>query len=75
MDCVIDLEQLKRARGLRSQIEVAEALGVSRQQVWNYEKGLSEPPISVLVRMAHLYGVRVEKLINQKNLSKVSNCA
>ena len=73
MDSAIDIAQLKKARGLRSQTEVAAALGVSRQQIWNYEKGISEPPISVLVRMAQLYGIRVEKLIIQKNLADTSN--
>jgi HTH-type transcriptional regulator, competence development regulator len=67
MDSVIDTEQLKKARGLRSLNDVAKELGVTRQQVWNYEKGTSEPPLSVLMKLADLYGVRVEKLIRQKN--------
>lgn len=72
MDSVIDLEQLKKARGLRSPSDVAKALGITRQQVWNYEKGASEPPLNVLMRMADLYGIRVEKLIAQKNLAESS---
>jgi transcriptional regulator with XRE-family HTH domain len=73
MDSVIDLEQLKKARGLRSLSEVAKAIGLTRQQVWNYEKGVSEPPISVLFKLSTLYGVRVERLLNQKNLTETSN--
>jgi transcriptional regulator with XRE-family HTH domain len=72
MDSVIDLEQLKKARGLRSQSDVAKQLGITRQQVWNYEKGESEPPLKVLMKMADLYGIRVEKLLAQKNLSEQS---
>jgi transcriptional regulator with XRE-family HTH domain len=72
MDSVIDLEQLKKARGLRSQSDVAKELGITRQQVWNYEKGESEPPLKVLMRMAEIYGVRLEKLLAQKNLSETS---
>lgn len=68
MDSVIDLEQLKKARGLRSLNDVGKAVGLSRQQIWNYENGDSEPPLSVLIKLADLYGVKVEKLINQKNL-------
>lgn len=66
MDSVIDLEQLKKARGLRSQSGVAKELGITRQQVWNYENGESEPPLKVLVKMADLYGIRVEQLLAQK---------
>lgn len=73
MSTVIDLEQLKKARGLRSLNEVSKAIGLSRQQVWHYENGVSEPPISVLIKLADLYGIRVEKLITQKNLAKQSN--
>lgn len=73
MDSVIDLDRLKQARGLRSLSEVSKAIGVSRQQVWHYENGMSEPPISVLMKLANLYGVRVEKLIAQKNLVEPSN--
>ena len=72
MSSVIDLEQLKKARGLRSQSDVAKELGVTRQQVWNYEKGESEPPLKVLMKMADLYGVRLEKLLAQKNLPEQS---
>lgn len=73
MDNSIDLEQLKKARGLRSVSEVGAVIGVSRQQIWNYENGVSEPPLSVLIKLADLYGVRVEKLIRQKNLASSSS--
>lgn len=72
MKSVLDGEQLKKARGLRAISDVATALGLSRQQVWNYESGNSEPPLNVLIRMAELYGVRVEKLLPQKNLTAES---
>lgn len=73
MDSIIDLEQLKKARGLRSLRSVGTAVGVTRQQVWNYENGTSEPPISVLAKLADLYGIRLEKLIRQKNLTETSS--
>jgi transcriptional regulator with XRE-family HTH domain len=72
MKSVVDIEQLKKARGLRSQRDVAKQLGISRQQLWNYEKGESEPPLKVLVRIADLYGIRVEQLLPQKNLAETS---
>lgn len=70
MDSVIDLEQLKKARGLRSLNDVGKEVGLTRQQIWNYENGESEPPLSVLIKLADLYGIRVEKLIYQKNFAK-----
>lgn len=73
MDSVINLDQLKKARGLRSQSDVAKELGLTRQQIWNYETGASEPPLNVLVKMAHLYGTSVEKLLSQKNLVDASS--
>jgi len=54
---------------MRSQSDVAKALGLSRQQIWNYENGTSEPPLSILIKLAELYGIRVETLIVQKNLA------
>lgn len=73
MDTAIDLERLKKARGLRSQSEVAKAVGVSRQQIWHYENGISEPPLSVLIKLANLYGIKLQEVVNQKNLQNSSN--
>jgi transcriptional regulator with XRE-family HTH domain len=75
MDSVIDLDKLKKARGLRSLSDVAKEVNLTRQQIWNYENGTSEPPISVLMKLAHLYGVKIQDLVVQKNLSHVSNSA
>lgn len=75
MDTVIDLAQLKKARGLRSLNDVGKEVGLSRQQIWNYENGLSEPPLSVLSQLAELYGVGIEKLLLKKNLVNTSNSA
>lgn len=73
MDNSLDLVRLKQARGLRSQSAVAKAIGVSRQQIWNYENGESEPPISVLIKLATLYGIKPQDMLLQKDLSVSSN--
>lgn len=67
MTGVIDLEQLRQARGERSLKDVAEQIGVTRQQIWNYENGVSEPPVSILIKLADYYGLQIQDLILQKN--------
>ena len=69
----INLDNLKKARGLRSAASVAKQLNISKQQLWNYENGLSDMPVRMLVRIANLYGVNAQELINQNKAQKVSN--
>lgn len=70
---VINLEKLIEARGDRSRSSVAKALGITRQQIWNYETGSSEPPVSVLCALAELYGVQISEFVQQKNFSMALN--
>ncbi len=70
---VINPEKLKKARGRRSRISVAKALGLSRQQIFHYEKGASEPPLSVLSRMLFLYDTKFEDVIDEKNFAQSLN--
>lgn len=68
MESPINLDKLIKARGTRSRTEVAKELGLTRQQIWNYEKGLSEPPMSVLCKLVQFYGVRLTDVINENFL-------
>ena len=52
-----------RARCQMTQEYVAEAIGVSRQAVSKWEKGLSSPSTTNLLALAKLYGVSVEELL------------
>lgn len=70
---VISPEKLAKARGERPRSEVAKAVGVSRQQIWHYETGVSEPPLSVLSRMLFLYGVEFQDVIDEKKFAKSLN--
>jgi predicted transcriptional regulator len=70
---VISPEKLAKARGKRPRSEVAKAVGVSRQQIWHYETGVSEPPLSVLSRMLFLYGVEFQDVIDEKKFAKSLN--
>ena len=73
MENTINTDNLKKARGLRSAASVAKALGISKQQLWNYENGKSEPPVAMLVKLSNLYGVTAQDLIHQGSVAKASN--
>lgn len=70
---VINSEKLEKARGNRSRNDVAKAVGVTRQQIWHYENGVSEPPLSVLSKMLFLYGVSFEDVVDEKKFAKSLN--
>ncbi len=55
------LRRLRRLRGL-SQLEVAAAVGVSRQAIAGIEAGAFEPSLGVALALARLFGVSVEAL-------------
>lgn len=70
---VISPEKLEKARGNRSRSAVAKAVGVTRQQIWHYENGVSEPPLSTLSKLLFLYDVRFEDVIDEKNFATSLN--
>ena len=43
--------------------EAAEELGISRQRLSNWENGGSEPDLEMVRRMAELYGMTVDELL------------
>jgi len=53
---------LRKARGL-TQVQLAEVLGVSQQQVVSFEKGRRRVPASALPELSRVLGVSVENLI------------
>lgn len=56
------VHRLRRAKGL-TRTELAERLGVSRQRVGNWERGLNTPALGVLPGLARELGVTVDELI------------
>lgn len=58
------LVSLRKEKRL-SQIEVAEILGVSRQAISRWEVGAALPSTENLKRLAELYGVSVDALLNE----------
>ena len=63
------LATLRRERGL-TQIQVAEALGISQQQVLSFEKGRRRMPLSMLPAAADLFSLSVDELIGTAATSK-----
>lgn len=60
----IDPVKLKAARGERGLTEVARIVGISKQQLWNYENGISELPATTIAKLCLLYQTPIEKLTN-----------
>lgn len=60
-------EVLRKYRTERNMTQefVAESLGVSRQAVSKWEKGVSDPSTSNLLALAKLYGVPVGELLKE----------
>lgn len=58
-----DVLKAHRTRCNMTQEFVAEKVGVSRQAVSKWEKGLSEPSTSNLIVLAKVFGVFVEELL------------
>ena len=56
-------ERLKLARGLVSQSDVARNLGIPQQTYSRYEGGYSDPPLGLIVEMAHAFGVTSDWLL------------
>lgn len=65
---VIDTEKLKELRGNRSLQDVAEVVGVTKQQIWNYENGISDPPLDKLIKLLAFYGVNFQDVVKEKFL-------
>ncbi len=62
----------KRIKDLRedhdlTQDELAEQLGVSKRTLLRYESGVSEPTISVLIKLSLLFDVSVDYIIGIKS--------
>lgn len=59
-----NLTELRKKKGL-TQIELAEKFNYSDTAVSKWEKGLTLPPIDVLVQLAGFYGVTLDYLVKE----------
>jgi transcriptional regulator with XRE-family HTH domain len=65
MNLEVDAQKLRKARGDRSPSEVARAVGITYNQLWNLENRKSKPSSDVLVRLCALYGVALNELVSE----------
>lgn len=61
------LKSLREDKDL-TQLEVAEALNITRTALANYENAIREPNLSLLVKMADYYNVTLDYLLCRTNL-------
>ena len=55
-------KKLIKLRGEKTVKEVAEALGVTRQAIWNYENDKRVPKDEMKVKIAKLYNSSVQEI-------------
>lgn len=65
------VKELRKAAGM-SQMQLAEKIGVTYQQVQKYEKGISKFNIPRLMQYAEVFGVSVSFLLKGAEASKVA---
>lgn len=58
------IKQLRIERKM-SQMDVGAALGIDRENIRKYEKGLQEPKLSTIVKFAELFQVDFNNLISK----------
>ena len=71
-------EPLMRLKKLRSdfnvtQADLAKKLGVSNQTLLNWENGIYEPKIAQLIKLADIFGVSIDYLVERKSINEVDN--
>lgn len=59
------ISRLRKERGM-TQMQLADALGISYQAVSNWERGLSMPDISKLPELAELFGTSIDELLGRR---------
>lgn len=62
------LSQLRKKKGL-TQLELAEALNVSRQAVSRWEVGTAVPTLDNLVNLSEVYAVPLDELVHGESIS------
>lgn len=61
-----NIRKLRMARGI-SQVELANALGVSKQSVSNWENDNIQPSIDMLIKIAKYFSVSTDYLLGINN--------
>lgn len=64
-----NLLELRKSSGLTQQ-ELADRLGISRSAIGNYEKGIREPDLETLEKIADFFNLDMGKLVGKYNVNK-----
>ena len=56
-----------------TQIALAEKLGVTSQTILNWENGIYEPNISQLCKLADIFDVSIDYLVDRKDTNSIIN--
>ena len=62
----------RQRKGLK-QKDAADLIGVKNYQLGNYETNRSEPSIDVLKKMSYVYGVSIDKLVDNGRMKPNSD--
>lgn len=62
-----------RIKNNMSQSELGKKLGVSGQTILNWENGIFEPKINQLIKLADIFDISIDYLVERKNEEKLAN--
>lgn len=65
------ISSLRKKKGM-TQMELADALGISYQAVSNWERGNTMPDISKLPELAEIFGVSIEEILCDERKGKIA---
>lgn len=63
----IRLKEIRLEKGL-SQGDVAKAIGISRSAYSNYEQGIREPSLAILVKICDFFDVSADYLLGRVDI-------
>lgn len=70
----VNVHKYRAAQGY-TQEQLANLLGVTREQISNYEKGIRNIPVTSLNKLADLFGVELEELLEENSTVADTNLA
>ena len=59
------LRLLRKQKGMTME-ETAKTVGISRQALSNYERGVRDPSLKILITLSNLYQVSLDELVGKK---------
>lgn len=63
---MLRLRELRKEKD-KTQVELASVLGVSRQVYANYENGINEPSIDILIALANYFECSIDYLVSRED--------